>query len=279
MKTEGLQMFEYLIEIEPRLYDRFLTVERNVKAASNSFYDAYLDLQEQFIKTVAVSCGFDIKARETCGELLRRTDVQNYFKEILHIDDFTYNKMQDYTLKVNAHKHKGEKNIQIDTIVSYMKIFYNATKAFAVYKNIDVSDFYADCFINIFGYFEKENTSLKTEMQKLKEELQSSVESGKLKESDIENYRNLLSQAEIDKLSLEDQNAELQRQISVLKDIKLSSMEEKLNKTIDLLLELKPAIVENRILTKAVGRKVGGMISGDTNIEKWIEDEKNKEQI
>ena len=85
-------MFEYLIEIEPRLYDRFLTVERNVKAASNSFYDAYLDLQEQFIKTVAVSCGFDIKARETCGELLRRTDVQNYFKEILHIDDFTYNK-------------------------------------------------------------------------------------------------------------------------------------------------------------------------------------------
>lgn len=100
-----------------------------------------------------------------------------------------------------------------------------------------------------------------------------------MKESDIENYRNLLSQAEIDKLSLEDQNEELQRQISVLKDIKLSSMEEKLNKTIDLLLELKPAIVENRILTKAVGRKVGGMISGDTNIEKWIADEKDKEQI
>lgn len=279
MKTEGLQMFEYLIEIEPRLYDRFLTVERNVKAASNSFYDAYLDLQEQFIKTVAVSCGFDIKARETCGELLRRTDVQNYFKDILHVDDFTYSKMQDYTLKVNAHKHMGEKNIRIDTIVSYMKIFYNATKAFAVYKNINVPDFDADCLINIFAYFEKENTSLKTEMQKLKEELLSSVESGKLKESDIENYRNLLSQAEIDKLSLEDQNEELQRQISVLKDIKLSSMEEKLNKTIDLLLELKPAIVENRILTKAVGRKVGGMISGDTNIEKWIADEKDKEQI
>jgi len=28
-----------------------------------------------------------------------------------------------------------------------------------------------------------------------------------------------------------------------------------------------------------VGRKVGGMISGDTNIEKWIADEKDKEQI
>lgn len=133
--------------------------------------------------------------------------------------------------------------------------------------------------MEIFGVLEKENASLKAEMQKLKDELLSSVESGKMKETDIETYKNLLSQSEIDKLSLEDQNEELQRQISVLKDIKLSSMEEKLNKTIDLLLELKPAIVENRILTKAVGRKVGGMISGDTNIEKWIADEKDKEQI
>ena len=134
-------------------------------------------------------------------------------------------------------------------------------------------------FIGIFGIYEKENVLLKTEMQKLKDELSTSVESGKLKETDIETYKNLLSQSEIDKLSLEDQNDELQRQISRLKDIKLSSMEEKLNKTIDLLLELKPAIVENRILTKAVGRKVGGMISGDTNIEQWIADEKDKEQI
>ena len=75
------------------------------------------------------------------------------------------------------------------------------------------------------GIYEKENVSLKTEMQKLKDELSSSVESGKLKETDIETYKNLLSQSEIDKLSLEDQNDELQRQISRLKDIKLSSME------------------------------------------------------
>ena len=75
------------------------------------------------------------------------------------------------------------------------------------------------------GIYEKENVLLKTEMQKLKDELSSSVESGKLKETDIETYKNLLSQSEIDKLSLEDQNDELQRQISRLKDIKLSSME------------------------------------------------------
>lgn len=99
-------MFKHLSEINYKIYERYLTLEKNIKSGSNSFYDAYLDLQEQFIKDVAVFCGFDIKARETCGELLRRDDVKNFFKDVLRVDDFTYTKMQDYTLKVNAHKHK-----------------------------------------------------------------------------------------------------------------------------------------------------------------------------
>ena len=33
-------MFEYLAELDPRLYERYLTVERNIKSGSNSFYDA-----------------------------------------------------------------------------------------------------------------------------------------------------------------------------------------------------------------------------------------------
>ena len=228
-------MFKHLQEIDYKLYERYLTLEKNIKAGSNSFYDAHLDLQEQFVKGVAVYCGLDIKARETCGELLRREDIKNFFKDELRVDDFIYTKMQDYTLKVNAHKHKGEKNIQIDTIVSYMRIIYDATVAFATYKKIVVNEFDANYFISIFGAFEKENAVLKTEMLKLKEELLVSVESGKLKDSDIVAYKSLLSQSEIDKLDLEEQNQELHRQISKLKDIKLSSMEEKLNKTIELL--------------------------------------------
>ena len=73
-------------------------------------------MQEQFVKEVAVFCGFDIKARETCGELLRRDDIKKFFKDVLRVDDFTYTKMQDYTLKVNAHKHKGEKHIQVVSV-------------------------------------------------------------------------------------------------------------------------------------------------------------------
>jgi hypothetical protein len=53
-------------------------------------------------------------------------------------------------------------------------------------------------------------------------------------------------------------------------------MEDKLNKTIELLLELKPAIVENRVVVRAVGNAVGRMITGNSGVDQWIEEERNK---
>jgi hypothetical protein len=125
--------------------------------------------------------------------------------------------------------------------------------------------------------FERENATLRTECDKLREELSTSVEEGKLKDSDIETFKSLARGAELDKLSLEEQNSELQKQISILKDIKLASMEDKLNKTIELLLELKPAIVENRAIVRGVGHAVGNMlIGGSSVIDKYIAEEKEK---
>lgn len=272
-------MFKFLRQISERLYNRGQTVEKNIRSASNSFYDSYLDMLEEFLKEVAVKSDIELSARMTCGDILHNVSIKNYLLGELKIDEYTYGKLCDYTLKINAHKHKNEKNVQIDTVLNYLKVFYSAVNAFFTRFTVSAEDFNAEEISAIFGITEKENSSLKAEVAKLKDDLSVSANEGKLKENDIENYRNLLSQSEIDKLSLEDQNEELQKQIILLKDIKLSSMEEKLNRTIDLLLELKPAIVENRILTKAVGRKVGGMISGDTDIEKWIADEKDKEEI
>lgn len=261
-------MFNYLIQIDPRLYDRYLTVERNIKSASNSFYDSYLDLQEHFVKLVLAEQAFEIKLQETCGAILRKAEAKAYFMETLQIDEYTYNKMQDYTLKVNAHKHKGEKTVQIETIVNYLRVFYNAASAYANSKAIDVHGFDANYYISIFGIFEKENSDLRSEMLQLKEELAASVEEGKLKDSDIATYQGLLSQSELDKLSLEEQNAELHKQISKLKDIKLSSMEDKLNRTIEMLLSLKESVVENRAISYAVGDTICGSERFKAYVEK-----------
>ena len=266
-------MFNFLDLIDHNLYERYLTLERNIKARSNSFYDSYLDLQEHFVKLVLAEQAFEIKVQETCGAILRKAEVKAYFMEILQIDEYTYNKMQDYTLKVNAHKHKGEKTVQIETIVNYLRVFYNAASSYANSKAIEVDGFDANYYIAIFGIFEKENSDLRSEMLQLKEELAISVEEGKLKDSDIATYQGLLSQSELDKLSLEEQNAELHKQISKLKDIKLSSMEDKLNRTIEMLLSLQESVVENR----AVSYAVGDTICGSERFKAYVE--KAKESI
>ena len=251
-------MFSFIKEIHNSLYERYLTLERNIKAKSNSFYDSYLDLQENFVKIALADQNFEIKLQDTCGAILRKNDVKEYFLSIIGVDEYTYNKMQDYTLKVNAHKHKGEKTIHIETIVNYLRVFYNASSIYAKKQGIEVQEFNADYFISIFGVFEAENAQLKNEVLLLKEELGTSVNEGKIKDSDIEKYRSLLSRAEIDKLSLEEQNAELYRQVSLLKDIKLSSMEEKLNRTIEMLLNLQESVIENRAISYAVGDTICG---------------------
>lgn len=251
-------MFKFLQEIDEKLYQRYLTVERNVKAGSNSFYDSYLDLQEQFVKLVALDCGVEFGVRDSVGQLLRNATLKTYFLETLVVEEYTYNKMQDYTLKVNEHKHKGEKNIKVETIVNYMRVIFDATSAYAQKKNVTVGEFDGNHFIEIFGCLERENISLKAEKDALKEELDVSVAQGKLKDSDIAIYKSLLSAAELDKLSLEEQNEELHRQISRLKDIKLSSMEEKLNKTLELLHELTESVAENRVMSHVAGSLICG---------------------
>ena len=54
---EGGIMFEYLKLIDEKIFNRYQTVERNIRAASNSFYDSYLDMLEQFVKLVIEKSG------------------------------------------------------------------------------------------------------------------------------------------------------------------------------------------------------------------------------
>jgi len=86
----GERMFEYLTKIDERLYERYLTVERNIKSGSNSFYDSFLDMQEQFIKIVAINENIDVPATATCGQLLhiyatiKVLDFRVFIKKLRH---------------------------------------------------------------------------------------------------------------------------------------------------------------------------------------------------
>ena len=153
-------MFEYLQQIDNRIYDRYLTLEKNIKAASNSFYDSFLDLQENFLKYVTDENGISISPHESCGALLKRAEVRELFLNKYGLDSYTYEKMGDYAKKANEHKHRKEKAIEADTIVSYMHIFYDVSVCFALFKGISGTQFDGKYFKSLFGSMEKVDEKL-----------------------------------------------------------------------------------------------------------------------
>ena len=237
---------------------RFNTLERNVKSKSNSFYDSFLDLLEATIKYFLDENNIAYDDSRTCGYLVKEESIKNFLLVVLKLDDYTYNKLPDYIKKCNDHKHKKEKNLGIDSIINYLKVYFDLINYYIDYiKGVRV-EFDANYFSSIYGETERLNNEYKEEVLRLKDELKESYETNKLSEQDIEQYKSLLSIKDIELLNLDEQNRMLQSQISVLKDIKISSMEEKLNKALDMLVNLNDEIQENRVATDAVYRSITG---------------------
>lgn len=237
---------------------RFNTLERNIKSKSNSFYDSFLDLLEATIKYFLDENNVTYDDSRTCGYLVKEESIKNFLLVVLKLDDYTYNKLSDYIKKCNDHKHKKEKNLGIDSIINYLKVYFDLINYYIDYiKGVRV-EFDANYFSSIYGETERLNNEYKEEVLRLKDELKESYETNKLSEQDIEQYKSLLSIKDIELLNLDEQNRMLQSQISVLKDIKISSMEEKLNKALDMLVNLNDEIQENRVATDAVYRSITG---------------------
>lgn len=237
---------------------RLNTLERNIKSKSNSFYDSFLVLLEATIKYFLDENNISYDDSRTCGYLVKEESVKNFLLVILKLDDYTYNKLPDYIKKCNDHKHKKEKNLGIESIINYLKVYFDFINYYNDYINSARVEFNANYFSSIYGETERLNNEYKEEVQRLKDELKDSYETNKLSKQDIEQYKSLLSLKDIELLNLDEQNRLLQAQISVLKDIKISSMEEKLNKALDMLVNLNDAIQENRVATDAVYRSITG---------------------
>ncbi len=241
------------------LTNRYNTLERNIKSKSNSFYDSYLDLLEATIKYFLEENNISYDSTRTCGHLVKNDKfIISFLKESLKLDDFTYNKIGDYIKKCNDHKHKKEKWLGIDSVINYLKVYYDFINYYIDFiKGIRI-EFDANYYNEIFGETERLNNEYKQEVARLKEELQDSIDSNKISEQDLLLYKSLLSEKDIAINNLDEQNRILQSQISVLKDIKLNSMEEKLNKTIDMLNNMQDYLIENRIIARRTSMLIDG---------------------
>ena len=261
----GNHMINDLIYFDNSIVGRYKTVERNIKSKSNSFYDSFLDLLENTIKRILDLENVEYDEKYTCGALLREDKIIDFFKSKIQIDDYTYTKCKDYIAKVNKHKHFNEHMISIDTVVTYMKIYHNLVSDYLHFKEKDCSIFNADYFNSIYGLSERENKELKNEVERLKDDLESLSTENKLSSEDNAIYKTLISSQEIKNLSLEDQNTELRNQLSKLKDIKINSIESKLNKALELLYNLTDSVVESRAIGIAIGKSITGKDITETN--------------
>lgn len=259
-------MINDLVYFDNSIVGRYRTVERNVKAKSNSFYDSFLDLLENTIKKILSFENVDYDEKFTCGTLLREDMIITFFKEEVGVDDYTYTKCKDYIAKVNRHKHFNEHMINIDTVVTYMKVYHNLVSDYLHFKEKECSDFNADYYNSIYGLAERENKELKNEVGRLKDDLESLSLENKLSTEDNAIYKALISAQEMENLSLEDQNTELRNQLSKLKDIKLNSLEVKLNKTIDMLNNMQDYLVENRIIARRTSKLIDGREISDEEL-------------
>ena len=238
---------------------RYNTVERNIKSKSNSFYDSYLDLLEATIKHILDENNIEYDNSRTCGYLIRDEYIKSFFLYLLKLDDYTYNKIPDYIKKCNDHKHKKEKYVSIEAVINYLKVYFDLINYYSLYKNLGYYNFDASYYESIFGETERLNEKYRDEVSKLKKELDLLYESDKLSKKDIDLYKSIIDRKDFELMNLDEQNQILQNQLSVLKDIKINSLEEKIQSTIDNLHEFGLTIRNNVIVKEIIN-------SSDVNI-------------
>ncbi len=258
--------------INETINSRFLTMETNIKSKSNSYYDSFLDLLEGTIKHILYEMNIDYDESRTCGYIVRDKNIETNLKAKLKIDEYTYDKLKDYIKKCNDHKHKKEKTLNIQSIINQLKIYFNLVNYYLSYIEKEKMDFDANYFNDIFGESERAHKALKIEITRLTEELKESYEQRKLSEADLARYALIIENKDFKLQTLDLENESLKKQIDILKDIKLNSMENKLNKTLNMLVNMKEYLIESRVATRIVAK----MINGKDLTDDIIKEEKER---
>lgn len=254
-------MFEFLSGLGYEIQARYNTVLRDIKSKSSSFYDAYLDLQEASIKSIIDAHGIEYDESRTCGYLLRDERIRDLFVNTLGVPKETYDSIRDRTAKVNQHKHHKEKHILPDSVVAFMETFHRFMKACCGSNE----EFIGEYFRSIFGEYERINAALIQEKEAIISELEDLVREKRMTEEQLKTYQDALALSKVSEEGLAEENDALLREISALKSLKLSILDQKLSKTIDMLNDLQHYVLESRAIGIAVGKTIIGQDITETD--------------
>ena len=146
--------------INDQINKRYITLEANIKSKCSSFYDAYLDLLETTLKYILDENNISYDQTKTCGLIVREHQVKSFLIETINVDEFTYSKLPDYIKKCNDHKHKKEKNLEIEAVINFMQIYYIFLNYYLEFKALNKIEFDSRYYISIFNKVEKVNLNI-----------------------------------------------------------------------------------------------------------------------
>lgn len=181
------EMFSFLRQLSPSLYERYETMERNVRSSSNSFFDSYLGLAEEILRIVMAEVGEAESSHATAGAILRMPSVREHLLSA-GLDEKTLGKLGDYILKINAHKHNKEKTVTSEIVISYLSVLHRVAGAFAIARGIPVPPFVEEYYRAVFGTLHTESAAVREELSERIYDLTSRVDELVLateKESDL----------------------------------------------------------------------------------------------
>ena len=229
-------MFKFLNEIDSKLYKRYLTLEKNIESKSNSFYDSWLDLAEHFSKFVAKNEGISIDAKyDTMIGILAQKEYEAFYKK-MGISKDDYQELFDLAKAVNAHKHRDETNVALTDVIKHLQALYNYSGLYYINKyNEKLNKFNENYFVDLFGKTEKDLKKLSEDKAKLIESLTNLTEGKEILSRDLERVKAIAKRKESDANSLEEEKELLLKEVNELKDIKLTTLEEKVTRIVAIL--------------------------------------------
>lgn len=265
-------MFEFVTVLSNPIQGRLDTMVRNIKSQSNSFYDSFIELLEEIGKDIAERNNINLEGK-TSGYIFRNPLVRQFIITMLRPEGNVMDKVDDYILKVNGHKHRKEKTVSLDAVINYSRVAYGLLTAYAAWLGSPAQSAFDEEEIKfLFGSSERENKSLRAEVKKLMEEIGANKELSEQAKAKLEEDLEL---AKADKLSLEDENDGLRQQIILLKDLKLEVLEGKLDKANAMLLNLSEYLVESRAVSLAALSSIVGKENMQSYIDRVKEDMNN----
>lgn len=149
------------------VYQRYLTLEKNIKSNSNSFYDSFLDLLEATVKFILDDKGIEYDYSKPCGYILNSDQVKDFYINTVGVDEKLYESLKDKIKKCNDSKHKKEKNVDAEAVVSSMRLYISFANRYLSFTGRDLIDFNPTYFSNMLGESEKTNEKLDSIQQDL----------------------------------------------------------------------------------------------------------------